>query len=71
MRNPALEPKNCAVKECGASVYVLPVQSGDVVVDPKPVEVVVQDSKGRFRLVKGFRPHRSTCVDITARWSGD
>ena len=76
---PELTPRRCEVKECGALVYHLPVNIHEgpeggrvclVAVDLQPVEVIIPDSTLGYRRVAGYRPHGSTCVDITGRLSG-
>lgn len=67
--NPKLEPRPCSVKECGASVYLLPLAEGPIAVDLQQVEVITQDASG-YRRVSGYRPHGATCVDISARQAG-
>jgi hypothetical protein len=61
-----MKAQPCAVKECGAVVYLLPLESGEIAVDPQPLAVVVPDGE-RFRIVTAYQPHWTTCVDISAR----
>jgi hypothetical protein len=56
----------CQVKECGAVVYLLPLDEGEIAVDPMPLELVVREGE-HYRIVSGFRPHWLTCVDIATR----
>lgn len=62
-----MKAQRCQVKECGAVVYLLPTESGQIAVDPRPIEVVVPGGDDRFRVVSGYRPHWMTCVDIATR----
>lgn len=59
--------ERCKVKECGAMVYHLPVEGGTIAVNPGAVEVVVPEADDGFRIVSGYRPHWTTCVDISGR----
>ncbi len=59
--------KKCPVKACGAMVLIVKVDGRPVPVNPVETELVVTETEGEGRLVKGFQPHRSTCVDIGAR----
>lgn len=61
--------KTCEVRECGAMLKVLNVEGKPFAVNPKSVEIVVEDGKGGYRLVLGFEPHRNTCVNIGSRIS--
>ena len=59
--------KKCEIRECGARVLVVTVGGHPFAVNPKSVEMVVDDGEGNFRLVSGFEPHRYTCVNIGDR----
>ena len=61
-----MKAQRCRVKECGAVVYLLSLEAGEIAVDPQPVEVVVRDG-ARYHVVTGYLPHWLTCVDIAAR----
>jgi hypothetical protein len=61
-----MKAQHCAVRECGAVVYLLPTEGGEMAVDPGPVEVLVREDD-HYRLVEGYRPHWATCVDISRR----
>lgn len=58
--------RRCPVKECGAVVYVLPLEQGTIAVDPQPLEMVVPEGE-HYRVVNAYRPHWMTCVDLTTR----
>jgi hypothetical protein len=62
-----MKTQRCEVKECRAVVHVLPLEAGEVLVDPRPIEVVVRGEGDRYRIVSGYRPHWTTCVDIVPR----
>jgi hypothetical protein len=61
-----MKAQKCQVKECGAVVYLLPVDGGEIAVDPLPLDLVVADGE-RYRVVSGYRPHWLTCVDVAGR----
>jgi len=63
------EPKSmrCEIRECGAWVFVLPLEGGTVAVDPDPLEVIVRNEDGECWRVSGYQPHAATCVDISGR----
>lgn len=62
-----MERRLCEVKECGATVVILRVDGRPLAVDPMEVELVIAAEAGDYRLVRGFRPHRATCVDARNR----
>jgi len=62
-----LKSQQCTVRECGARVYALQTATGELLVDPRQMELAVPEEDGMFRLVQGYRPHRFTCVDIQRR----
>ena len=43
------KPIRCGIKECGARVFVLPVEGRRVAVDLQPVEVIVRNEDGGCR----------------------
>ena len=57
----------CPIRECGAVVLLVPVPDGELAVDPQPVEIAVAGGDGYYRLETGFRPHWTTCVDVSGR----
>lgn len=59
--------RKCAVKACGAMVLIVNVGGQPYPVNPAETELAIPDGEGEFRLVKGYRPHGGTCVDIAAR----
>jgi hypothetical protein len=61
-----MKVQRCQVKECGAVVYLLPLEEGVIAVDPQPQEVVVPEGE-RYRVVSAYLPHWRTCVDISTR----
>ena len=48
-------------------VYLLPTASGQIAVNPRPIEVVIPGEDDRFQVVSGFQPHWMTCVDVSTR----
>lgn len=65
-----MKAERCPVERCGAVVVRLPSEDGEIVVDPRPMDVVVPAAAGeslRYTIVTGFRPHWMTCVDVTER----
>ena len=62
-----LKLQRCHIRECGAVVGVIPVSGGEIAVDPRPIEFVVQEPDTLGRIVTGYRPHWVSCVDIVAR----
>jgi len=61
-----MKAQRCHLKECGAVVYLLPLEEGEVAVDPQPLDVVVAEGE-RYRVVQGYQPHWRTCLDIATR----
>lgn len=59
--------KTCEIRECGARVMVVNVHGQPFAVNPRKVELLVEDDAGGFRLVRGFEPHNATCVNIGDR----
>ncbi len=59
--------KKCPVQACGAMVLIVQVDGHPFPVNPVETELVVTETEGEARLVTGYQPHRSTCVDIGAR----
>ena len=59
--------KTCEIRECGAMLMVVTVAGRPFAVNPKCVEMVVEDGQGGYHLVRGFEPHRNTCVNIGDR----
>lgn len=62
-----MRAQKCKIRECGAVVLMVPVETGEIAVDPQPIEVAVLQPDGRFLLQTGYRPHWMTCADIVAR----
>jgi hypothetical protein len=61
--------KTCEIRECGAVLKVINVEGRPFAVNPKSVEMVVEDGEGGYRLARGFEPHSNTCVHIGGRIS--
>ena len=61
-----MKAQRCQLKECGAVVYVLPLEQGEIAVDPQPVDVVVAEG-AHYRVTHGYQPHWRSCVDIATR----
>lgn len=59
--------KICEIRECGAMLMVVTVAGQPFAVNPKQVEMVVEDERGGYCLVRGYEPHRNTCVNIGDR----
>ena len=62
-----MRSQRCPVRACGAVVLMLPLDSGEMAVDPQPLEVVVAMPDEPFRMATGYRPHWQTCVDVSTR----
>lgn len=67
---PAPHTRPCEQPACGAQVLVLEVDGAPLAVDPVPLEVVLAETGGHYRLTQAYRPHRATCVDISGRVRG-
>ena len=61
--------KTCEISECGAKLKVLNVAGQPFAVNPKSMEMVVEDGLGGYQLVRAYEPHRNTCVNIANRIS--
>ena len=61
--------KACEISECGTMVMIITVKGAPFAVNPRSMETVVEDGRGGYRLVRGFEPHRNTCVNIGDRIS--
>lgn len=59
--------KKCAVEACGAMVLMVELEGALFPVNPFEAEMIVLEADGGYRMVKGYQPHRYTCVDIGRR----